>query len=148
MAFCLLFEKCILQPGNLLETLFNTTLNYYKSSMNADLPNHLWGFQYTSNFVCLFKRKCQIKYSATGSTGWYGVAIMVEDFTSRLSSTPLSSIPIQFLVQVFKSSANCSSKPEFSRETRVDGSCIGVPHGSTFNEPIIAKSHGQGNRYQ
>ncbi|CAC5422341.1 unnamed protein product [Mytilus coruscus] len=48
----------------------------------------------------MHERECTISYSAT-QTGWYGVAIQIEDFNSTGSMEALSSVPLQFLVVVF-----------------------------------------------
>ncbi|XP_041361403.1 uncharacterized protein LOC121377467 [Gigantopelta aegis] len=86
------------------------------------------------------ERDCTIKYSATRRAGWYAVALMIEDFETAISDTPLSSIPLQFLVFVFTSNANCSSQPEFIGDTRADESCVGVPTGTMYFEKIVVKS--------
>ncbi|XP_048590560.1 uncharacterized protein LOC116611783 isoform X3 [Nematostella vectensis] len=88
-------------------------------------------------------RKCTISYSATGALGWYAAALMIEDFSSPLSRLPLSSVPLQFLVKVFRSSEKCHRKPEFVDETRADRSCIGVPFNMQYTEPVIARSGGE-----
>ncbi|WAR04176.1 hypothetical protein MAR_019545, partial [Mya arenaria] len=43
-------------------------------------------------------KACVISYYANHGTGWYGVTVQIEDFDSVYSTTPLSSIPVQFLV--------------------------------------------------
>ena len=75
-----------------------------------------------------------------GRTGWYAVALQIEDFASPTDTTPLSSVPLQFLVLVFTSNQPCSSRPEFVGVTRLDGTCVGVPFNTTWSEPIIAQS--------
>ena len=56
-------------------------------------------------------------------------------------TVPMSSVPLQFLVQVFTSTtANCSVSPKFVGITREAGSCVGVPFNTTFHEPIIAEA--------
>jgi len=42
--------------------------------------------------------------------GWYAAAIQLEDFTSKTSATALSSVPIQFLVQVINITSSCDTK--------------------------------------
>ena len=58
--------------------------------------------------------------------GLYGVAIQIEDYASRLDRTPLSSVALQFIINVYRSSSNCTSPPRFSDLTRPDRSCIGL----------------------
>ena len=91
--------------------------------------------------------QCTLRYAATGSNGWYAVALQIEDFASPSDTIPLSSVPLQFLVLVFTSSAPCASRPEFVEPTRVDGSCVGVPFNTTWHEPLIAQSGAEGVRY-
>ena len=88
------------------------------------------------------QRKCQLKYEAIGRSGWYAVALQIEDFPSPTAAVPLSSVPVQFLVLVFSSDQPCSQKPEFAGVTRVAGSCIGIPFNTTFHEPLIAITGG------
>ena len=76
------------------------------------------------------------------STGWYAVALQIEDYATPTDVMPLSSVPVQFLVLVFSSEGPCSQKPGFVGVTRVAGSCIGIPFNTTFQEPVIAMSGG------
>ena len=65
----------------------------------------------------------------------YAVALQIEDFASKTDTVPLSSIPLQFVIEVFNSSAPCvSNQPEIVGATR----CIGV--SSTYHERIVAQS--------
>ena len=60
------------------------------------------------------------------------------------SQTPLSSVPLQFLVLVFESQELCGSRPELvPGETPPDGSCIPVELGTTYRAGIVATSGGQ-----
>ena len=90
--------------------------------------------------------QCVLRYEATGRTGWYAVALQIEDFASATDLIPLSSVPVQFLVLVRISSDPCSSRPEFVGVTRVSGSCVGIPFNTTYLEPLIAQSGGVGVR--
>ena len=93
----------------------------------------------------LNERECTLFYSATGTVSLYVVAIQIEDFHSTLDTTPFSSVPLQFVVNVHESSfdnASCYGKPTFSWPTRRDGVCVGIPFNSTFQESIIAESDG------
>lgn len=95
-----------------------------------------------------FSLQCALTFTANSlSTGWYGVALQVEDFASTNSTTPLSSIPLQFLVFVFSSSASCASRPVLVGVTPPDGSCYPVAPGSTWSARIIAQSGSSSVRY-
>ena len=78
------------------------------------------------------------------------MAIQVEDFISSSSTTPLSSVPIQFLISVFSSSQPCyniSIQPSLvAGETPPDRSCIPVPFGTTYTAGIVASSGGSSVR--
>jgi len=93
----------------------------------------------------LNQRDCTLFYSAVGTAGLYVVAIQIEDFSSATDTTPFSSVPFQFVVNVYESSfdnASCYSKPTFSWPTRRDGACVGIPFNSTFHESIISENNG------
>ena len=63
----------------------------------------------------------------------------MEDYASPTDISPLSSTPLQFLVNVFYSTASCSSVPEFVSPTREDGSRVAVPSGTTYHERIVVE---------
>ena len=85
--------------------------------------------------------QCQLQYQATGSLGYYAVAIQIEDFASPTDTMPMSSVPFQFLIRVLSSAdATCANQPELVGVTRLDGSCIGVPFNTTWHELITARS--------
>ncbi|XP_068683141.1 uncharacterized protein [Montipora foliosa] len=67
---------------------------------------------------------------------------MIEDFATPTATHALSSIPLQFLVYVFKSNEACDERPEFTEETRAEGSCIGIPPGGTYFDRIIVRAGG------
>ena len=82
---------------------------------------------------------CALTYEANRGTGFNAVAIMIEDFLPG-SSQPLSSVALQFLVDVFSSSQSCSSQPQFISPTLMGGTCVAIPSGTTFTTQIIASS--------
>lgn len=55
--------------------------------------------------------------------------------------TPLSSVPVQFVVRVQDITSNppCDSQPVFVDATPSDGACIGVPFNTIWNATITAK---------
>ncbi|WAR23257.1 WAPA-like protein, partial [Mya arenaria] len=65
---------------------------------------------------------CSITYSAIYATGWYAVAIQVEDFVTFSSVNALSSIPVQFLIFVYTANENetCGQSMVFINPTPPD----------------------------
>lgn len=94
----------------------------------------------------LLQRECKITYSATEYTGFYAAPVMIEDFATPTATQALSSIPLQFLVYVFTSSEGCDERPTFTKETRAEGSCIGIPPGGTYFDRIIVQAGGPSKR--
>ncbi|XP_062587636.1 uncharacterized protein LOC134249283 [Saccostrea cucullata] len=92
----------------------------------------------------LDEKRCEISYIAKYRTGWYAVAIQIEDFSPLNSTHALSSVSLQFLVNVFSSDKPCQDKPKFIMPTRLDGACVGIPINSTWTEQIIARSGADG----
>ena len=83
--------------------------------------------------------QCSLTYNGLGSVGLYAVAIQIEDFITSSSNTPMSSVPLQFIVELFSSSQSCfGSRPVLVGETPQDGSCIPVPFGTTFRTSVVA----------
>ena len=79
---------------------------------------------------------------ANEETGLYAVALQIEDFASTTDTVPLSSIPLQFIIEVFNSTAPCGShQPEILGGTR----CVEV--SSTYQERIVAHSGGFNIRF-
>ena len=68
------------------------------------------------------------------------MALQVEDFASSTDTVPLSSVPLQFVASVFTSDHLCDDRPEFVAPTRLDGSCVGVPFNTSWEEQIIVQS--------
>ena len=130
--------------------MWNHVLSNLKITVCYLCDNYAWCFPHNSIMIHLttifmysnMQRQCQLKYEAIGRSGWYAVALQIEDFASPTAAVPLSSVPVQFLVLVFSSDQPCSQKPEFVGVTRVAGSCIDIPFNTTFHEPLIAITGG------
>ena len=88
--------------------------------------------------------QCEIQYTGSSlSTGDYAVALQVEDFICSTATTPLSSVPVQFVVRVQAfSSSSCTSKPAFVRDTPLNGSYFEVPFNTSWSTTIIARVPG------
>ena len=70
------------------------------------------------------------------------MALQIEDFASPRDTIPMSSVPLQFVVNVFPSNDSCSSGPIFVPPTRADGSRVPLSVGLTFTDTITAESGG------
>ena len=76
------------------------------------------------------------------------MALQIEDFINSTSTTPLSSVPLQFLVELFSSSEPCSgTRPTLVGETPPNGACIPVPFGTTSRISVVAMVVDSSNRW-
>ena len=79
---------------------------------------------------------CTIRYNADNGTGLKAVAIMIEDFLPS-SFVPLSSVALQFLVEVANSSEfSCASPPRFITSLRR----VCIPPSTVYTQQLIANS--------
>ncbi|CAF3770784.1 unnamed protein product [Adineta steineri] len=67
---------------------------------------------------------------------WFAITLMVEDFINSSSIDPLSSVPVQFLVQVV-SPPGCTIPPEIIG-IPLEQACIPLSVGQTFNSELMA----------
>ena len=98
---------------------------------------------FLSDFHVSFCIQCNLLYTANETIGLYAVALQIEDFASRTDTVPLSSIPLQFVIEVYSSTAPCASsnQPEIRGGTR----CVEIL--STYQERIVAHSGGSNIRF-
>lgn len=80
-----------------------------------------------------------MQYEASNQTGRYAVALQVEDFSSPTDTTPLSSVPVQFVIAIVSSNQLCSNQPELVGSTPQDGSCVVVPFSSCWSAVITVQ---------
>ncbi|XP_053382685.1 uncharacterized protein LOC123560350 [Mercenaria mercenaria] len=81
---------------------------------------------------------CTITYAAV-RTGWYAVPIQVEDYADADLTTPLSSIPVQFLFNVYEGGKSCEKTTAFVDPTPPENACIGVPFNQVLHTAIVAR---------
>ncbi|CAC5424638.1 unnamed protein product [Mytilus coruscus] len=126
------------------------TLKIPVSDDDGDVVKCRWSTQ-TPNDECggvcetlsgsyLDERSCVLSYNATRFTGWYAVALQIEDFQKSTDTAPFSSVSLQFLIFVGNSSSSCESRPVLPQNIITNGS---IHHSSVykiFNESIIARS--------
>lgn len=96
-----------------------------------------------TSFWIINQQQCELEYQATGQAGRYAVALQIEDFASPTDTTPLSSIPVQFVVHVFTPTPGqpCSSQPQLVGTTPPDGSstCVSSSPLSSWRTAITAR---------
>ncbi|CAF3403170.1 unnamed protein product [Rotaria socialis] len=99
----------------------NTTTECADVCPPSSLPNN----------TILISSNCTLLITGAEVNNWYAVAIQIEDFASENSTTPLSSVPIQILVNVY-ASPNCTIAPRLYGSTNQTGTCqslqVGQPH--------------------
>lgn len=99
----------------------------------------MWGICDQFPGAILDQHSCTITYEANRGARYWGVAVMIEDFTDEVSEL-LSSVALQFLVLVIMSLDSCLQKPTFIPPTIRQGVCVAIPPQTTFNTQLTAYS--------
>ena len=142
--------RAITAPVIRLQAGCNHTIALAVSDPDDDIVRCRWAVGRECGSICylqgafpgamLYNDTCIIYYEATRGARYWGVAVMIEDFTPG-STEPLSSVALQFLVLVDQSmTQSCSQKPTFIHPTLPHGSCVAIPPGTTFRTQLIADS--------
>ncbi|CAF1046054.1 unnamed protein product [Adineta steineri] len=79
---------------------------------------------------------CTIIITGTHVGDWFAITLMVEDFINSTSTTPLSSVPVQFLVQVV-AQPTCTTPPDIVG-IPTEQSCTNVIVNQTYTSQILA----------
>lgn len=100
----------------------------------------------------LDQSKCELQYTANRTNGWYAVAVQIEDFmpSDTTFQRPLSSIPLQFLVNINNTGIGCPA-PAVSAQflippTPADQSVFDVVVGNAFQFQVVAQSASSASR--
>jgi hypothetical protein len=98
------------------------------------------------DYVELDEETCLLKFNLTNLNGMYALKIQLEDFESKTSKKPLSSIPLQFLVDAYTpfgvGGGNCiAAKPVFVDPTKQDQACVNIPSNTTYKDIILVNSN-------
>ncbi|CAF3704333.1 unnamed protein product [Rotaria sp. Silwood1] len=112
-----------------------------------------WSTSSTSNYnsynecggVCsgvpgavLFSNNCTLVFTLTQASVYVAVALQIEDYYDSTSTTPMSSVPLQFLFYGYAVPSGCSTPPSIIGN-RPNRACIGTPIGSNVTEYVIAE---------
>ncbi|XP_072035471.1 uncharacterized protein [Amphiura filiformis] len=92
--------------------------------------------QPSTSVLSLDPLTCTITFTSYDGTLW-GVAIYIEDFLSSDSTTPLSTVPLQFLIQVKALSPGCTTtKPTLIAPSPAQGSIVTIYTEELFTVEI------------
>lgn len=93
---------------------------------STDIVRCRWSTNATTNFnnynecngVCsgvpgavLFPNNCTLRFSLVNATWYAAVALQIEDYYDALATTPMSSVPLQFLFYGYTAPGGCSTQP-------------------------------------
>jgi hypothetical protein len=90
--------------------------------------------------VELVSESCLLKFNLPIDIGYYAIRLQIEDFADLDSEIPLSSIPLEFLVQAFELKSNFNNTPQFEYPTKDDRTCFPLSLNSTYNDIIVVNS--------
>ncbi|CAC5357317.1 unnamed protein product [Mytilus coruscus] len=126
---------------------------------DGDLVKCRWAVGRECDSVChalpsasLDEDTCTLKFNASSGSaykndGWYAVALTFEDFPTKTihvgkeqfnETTPMSTVPLQFLIHLVGKNSPCSWKPEFVSPTPPAGTKISISAGKSFTQKIYA----------
>ncbi|KAK3579266.1 hypothetical protein CHS0354_033344 [Potamilus streckersoni] len=127
----------------------DATINLLVSDPDGDIVRCRWSNEgdecgsTCSSFPGAFLNEdtCTISYQATTNVGYYGVAIQVEDFPITGGKVPYSSVPLQFLVDVYSVNQGCYNLPKFIAPTRADQEIVYITVEKVYFDQIVAISN-------
>ncbi|UJR34805.1 hypothetical protein I4U23_027586 [Adineta vaga] len=84
---------------------------------------------------------CTLSFILPTENLYYPVALQIEDYYNINDTSPMSSVPIQFLFYGYKTNTSaCINRPSIIG-VRPNRACIGVPIDVEFNETIIIETY-------
>ncbi|CAF1435406.1 unnamed protein product [Adineta ricciae] len=83
---------------------------------------------------------CTLSFTLPTANIYYACALQIEDYYNTAATSPMSSVPIQFLFYVYVTSGSaCAQRPQIIG-ARPNRACIGVPYGVQLNETVIVQT--------
>ncbi|CAF0857108.1 unnamed protein product [Adineta ricciae] len=86
----------------------------------------------------LLEENCTLVFTLTTAAIYSAVALQIEDFYNSAATTPMSSVPLQFLFYGYGNPGGCSTPPAIIGN-RPNRACIGTPIGSNVTEYVIVQ---------
>ena len=87
----------------------------------------------------IYQNYCALEIANLTSVGNYGVALQIEDFKDASSTTPLSSVPLQFVINV--QSITCTSFPTIVSPTPPAGLTLQTDKNGSLQISARANSY-------
>ncbi|XP_052078424.1 uncharacterized protein LOC127716301 isoform X3 [Mytilus californianus] len=103
---------------------------------NNSITDECGGVCYILRNSVLDQSNCILYINAIPLTGRYAVALQIEDFGKQQDKIALSSIPLQFTINVIDGTSMCDKKP------RIETPLIEIPSNTMYHLTIIARSTG------
>ncbi|CAM4803939.1 unnamed protein product [Rotaria magnacalcarata] len=86
----------------------------------------------------LYTNNCTIVFTLTVNAYYAAVTVQIEDYYSSSSTTPMSSVPLEFLFYGYITPVDCSAQPSIIG-VRPNRAYIGTPIGTNVTEYVIAQ---------
>ncbi|CAF0820992.1 unnamed protein product [Adineta steineri] len=93
----------------------------------------------------LIQDNCTLVFSLANAGQYAAAALQIEDYYSSSSTTPMSSVPIQFLFYGYAAPTGSCTTPPAIIGNRPNRACIGTPIGSNVTEYIIIQVYCPGH---
>ena len=143
--------RAIMSPVLRIQEGCNHTIRIPVTDPDDDIVRCRWAVGDECAGICngfpgaiLVPETCSLLYVADQGQGFRAAALMIEDFQPG-STTPLSSVALQFLILVVDTMRSCSVNPTFVPPTPYDDSCIVIPSGHALHLRLVASSGYEGD---
>ncbi|CAF0831880.1 unnamed protein product [Adineta steineri] len=96
-------------------------------------------------YINLIQANCTLVFSLAVAGQYAAAALQIEDYYSSSSTTPMSSVPLQFLFYGYAAPTGSCTTPPAIIGNRPNRACIGTPIGSNVTEYIIIQVYCPGH---
>ncbi|CAF1216213.1 unnamed protein product [Adineta steineri] len=115
------------------------------SSGNFNGADECGGVCYGIPGANLIGDNCTLVFTLTNAGVYAAAALQIEDYYSSSYTTPMSSVPIQFLFYGYAAPTGSCTTPPAIIGNRPNRACIGTPIGSNVTEYIIIQVYCPGH---
>ncbi|UJR16672.1 hypothetical protein I4U23_003572 [Adineta vaga] len=107
-----------------------------RSTNNTNAFNECGGVCSGVPGATLISDNCTIIFTLTNISMYAAVAIQIEDYFDSSSTTPMSSVSLQFLLYGYNTSDNCTTPPAIIGD-RTNQARVGIPIGFNVTEHVF-----------